>query len=198
LFRKTVLAILPLCLAASLTACSGSSTPAAQPTTPPASAAAAQPTTVPAKPTVAPAKPTEAPKPTAKPAETTKKLGEVTEESGYSIVATSIVDPAKASSFSKPEAGKRLVAVEVTLANVSGKEFTSNPVYATLVDTDGLTYKSALGEYDGGQIAMNKLAAGEKVKGFIAFKIDEKATPKSIKFDFSGFSGPVLAAGLTK
>jgi hypothetical protein len=123
-------------------------------------------------------------------------LGDVFEQFGYSLVATSVEDPARPGYFYTPRQGFKLVAVEITLGNVSGTEaFSVNPLYAYLVDSDGFVYDAELGGRDN-QIAVLDLNVGEKVNGWVSFTITETTTPLYIKYEIGGFSSNYLIAGL--
>ena len=123
------------------------------------------------------------------------KLGDVVEQDGYSLTAATVEDPAKPGVIFRPEKGKRLLAVEAVVGNVSGAKITVNPLNATLVDADGFLYKPTLGgRY--GQIELVELNPGEKVKGWISFQIPPGAKPEGVKYNVSGNIS--LETGLTK
>lgn len=123
------------------------------------------------------------------------KLGDVVEQDGYSLTAVTIEDPAKPGVIFRPEIGKRLLAVEVIVGNVSGAKITVNPLNATLVDGDGFLYRPTLGGRDD-QIELVELNMGEKVKGWISFQIPPEAKLEGIKYNVSG--NITLETGLTK
>jgi hypothetical protein len=143
-----------------------------------------------------PAPPTTAPTATNAPTMTPNaaNLGDLVEQDEYFIQATAVEDPATPGPFFQAESGKKLVAVELVVGNVSGTPITVNPLDAVLVDGDGFTYHPELGGRDG-QIELLELNPGERVKGWIAFQIPNAAQLKSIKFDVSGSN--TLKAGLT-
>jgi len=123
------------------------------------------------------------------------KLGDVVEQDGYSLTAVMVEDPTKPGVIFRPEKGKRLLAVEVVVGNVSGAKITVNPLNATLVDADGFLYKPTLGGRDG-QIELVELNPSEKVKGWISFQISPGAKLEGIKYNMSG--NITLETGLTK
>lgn len=138
------------------------------------------------------------PTPTQTPKPGLPGLGKTAEGHGYSLIAVAVEDPASPGRLYTAKPGKKLVAIEVIIGNVSGESFSSNPLYATLVDTEGFTYEPELGARAQGQLAMLDLNPGEKVRGWIAFEVPEGAVPASVKYEFGGWSGIVLQAGLTK
>ena len=70
-----------------------------------------------------------------------------------------------------------------------------NPLYATLVNADGLLYKPTLGGRDG-QIELVELNPGEKVKGWISFEVPPGVKLEGIKYNVS--DNVTLETGLTK
>lgn len=124
-------------------------------------------------------------------------LGDVVEQYGYSLSATAIEDPAIPSWMADLEPGEKLVAIEIIVGNVSGETLSVNPLYATLIDSEGFSYDVDLGGRDGSQVATADLSAGEKVKGWVAFAVPENATPASLKYEIGLWSGKVLQVGLT-
>ncbi len=144
--------------------------------------------------------PTCQPAPTCPPA-ATAAAAKATEapkgQAAYTLEGVAVDDPAAPGSLYEAEPGKKLVGVEVIISNVSGNEAETNPLYATLVDADGFNYRPDLGSLGKGQIEMVTLKPGDKVRGWIGFKIPDAAKPASIKYDVS-FSGPALQAALPK
>jgi hypothetical protein len=126
----------------------------------------------------------------------TSKLGDVVEQFGYSLTANTLEDPAKPGILYSAQKGFRLVAVEITLTNVSGsKTLSANPLYAYLVDSKGFIYGAELGGRDG-QINSLDLSTGEKTKGWVSFMIPDDATPSYIKYQTDVFSTNYLIAGV--
>jgi hypothetical protein len=122
-------------------------------------------------------------------------LGDVVEQYGCLLSAIKVEDPATPGMLYEPEAGKKLVAVEVIVGNVSTGALSVNPLNATLLDSQGFTYQPELAGRDG-QIATADLTPGEKAKGWIAFEIPEGATAASMKYAVDIFGSEVLRASL--
>lgn len=120
-------------------------------------------------------------------------LGDVVEQNEYFIQATAVEDPATPGMLYQAESGKKLIAVELVVGNVSGTAIMVNPLNATLLDGDGFTYQAALGGRDE-QLELLSLNPGEKARGWISFKIPNAAKVKSIKFNIS--LGDTLQTGL--
>jgi hypothetical protein len=118
----------------------------------------------------------------------------VVEKDGYFLCALTVEDPTTPGLFYEAEVGKRLIAVEVVVGNVSGEMVTTNPLDATLIDADGFVYRPELAGRDG-QLELMDLNPGEKVKGWVAFVVPESATPASIKFELPGEN--IIQAGCT-
>ena len=122
--------------------------------------------------------------PTNTPASQPLGQGDVLEEQGYLLCALAVEDPAtRPGFFYEPQAGKKLVAVELIVGNVSGEEFSSNVLRTTLIDAEGFVYAAESGEVEDG-LEMLDVNPGEKVKGWAGFTIPEDATPASLKYEF--------------
>lgn len=135
--------------------------------------------------------PTNTPEPTAIP-----MLGDIVENHGYFLSAITLEDPAsRPGRFYEPEQGKKLVAVEFVLGNISGNPTSSNVLNTTLVDADGFTYVVELASVEE-QFGLFDLGTGEKVRGWAGFIIPEDAKPASIKYEVGGSSGQTLQTGL--
>ncbi len=109
------------------------------------------------------------------------KLGEIVEYGGYSMTVTALEDPTQPFVLYPLEPGKRLVAIEVSVANISDTPLLVSPLYFILVDGDGFVYPAAARARDG-EIDSVDLVPGGKVQGWVAFKIPDDARPGSIKF----------------
>lgn len=128
----------------------------------------------------------------------TTKLGDTVEKDGYSLSATAIQDPCAPSIIYEPKEGKRVIGVEIVLGNVSGAEPLSiNPLYATLIDTEGYTYDPELGGCEE-QIATGDLNPGEKVRGIVGFELPVGAMPASIRYRAGIIDGVELQVGVTQ
>ncbi len=123
------------------------------------------------------------------------KLGDVVEQGGYSLSATAVQDPAPPGLLFEPKPGMRLVAVDITVGNVSGERLTVNPLDAYLVDANGFVYGLELGGAEG-QLELRDLNAGEKVRGRVGFLIPADAQPEAVKFEFAPEF--MLAVGLSQ
>lgn len=123
-------------------------------------------------------------------------MGEVVEQDGYSLVAEAIEDPATPTEFFEPKAGEKLVAVQITVGNVSGKVFSSNVLSAYLIDDNGFVYSAELGGRDE-QLELVELGPGERVRGWVSFSIPEESIPTALKFQMSGYPLLELYTGLS-
>lgn len=123
-------------------------------------------------------------------------LGDIVEQYDYLLSALSVEDPTTPGMFYEPEAGKKLVAVEIIVGNVSGEMLSVNPLNATLLDSDGFIYQPELAGREG-QIVTVDLDPGEKARGWVAFELPEGATAASIKYAVEAFGNKVLQADLT-
>ncbi len=124
------------------------------------------------------------------------QLGNSVEQDGYVLTALSLENPSnRPSSFYQPQAGQKLVGVEILVRNISNQTFSSNPLNATLVDTSGFLYQLALGDIQG-ELELFDVNPGEMVQGWVGFMIPEGATPAILKYEFRGGTGATLQVGL--
>jgi hypothetical protein len=124
-------------------------------------------------------------------------LGDVFEQFDYSLSASNVEDPSTPGMLYKASEGYKLVAVEITVGNISGSTLSVNPLYALLVDNNGFVYSPELGGRNG-QIGTGDLSVGEKSKGWVSFKIPSEAIPFIVKYQTSVFSNNYLQVGLTE
>lgn len=122
-------------------------------------------------------------------------LGVETEAGGYTLSAAALEDPAPAGLFYTPVEGRKLVAVDIILGNVSGAALTVNPVFAFLVDAEGYVYPGRLFGRDG-TIESVTLQPGDKVRGWVSFELPDSATPAAVRYTFDLFSGLSILTGL--
>jgi len=124
-------------------------------------------------------------------------LGDVVEQYGYLLSAVAVEDPTTPGMFYEPESGKKLIAIEIIVGNISGEALSVNPLYATLLDSEGFIYQPELAGRDG-QIVTVYLGPGEKARGWVAFEIPEGATAASVKYAVDVFGSKVLQTSLTQ
>lgn len=152
-----------------------------------------------AQPTEAPTEPPEAtsePAPTDTPEPQLLYLREVAQQYGYLLSAMVVEDPAtRPGLFYEPEEGKKLVAVEFIVGNVSGETFSSNVLYATLIDAEGFAYGAESGAVED-SIELLDLTPGEKARGWAGFIVPQDALLTSFKYAIKGSSSKVLQVRL--
>lgn len=111
------------------------------------------------------------------------------------VTVNQIVDPAQgADQFTTPDAGKRFVAVILTIADESNQAIDEDPNNDTsIIGSDGQSYSSDIDSLAGctnfndGQL---QEGAGESTKGCVAFQVPTGVTVSKVKFSpSSGFSG---------
>lgn len=201
--RSSIYLLLALMLLASASLACGGSTPTDTPAAPAAEMATVAPQATQAPPSaVEPAVPTDTPLPTATPVPPATAtpvpelyLGDAVSDHGYALTGVSVQDPATPGIFYTATSGKKLIAVEVVISNLSGETLSVNPLNATLVDTEGFTYQTELGGVDD-QISTLEINPGERVRGLIAFEVPDNATAASIKYVVETFGSKLLQASL--
>jgi hypothetical protein len=108
------------------------------------------------------------------------------------VTVSQVFSPATpANTFTKPQIGKRFVAIEVTLTNQGQAVYSDSPTNgAVLIDAEGQQYRAAIitdvreGQSFGGSATVN---TGDSRKGVIVFEVPEAAKPA--KFQFALDSG---------
>ncbi|MCI0396597.1 MAG: DUF4352 domain-containing protein [Chloroflexi bacterium] len=121
--------------------------------------------------------------------------GELVEYAGYSFAVITLEDPTRPSESYRYTEGMRLVGVEIIVGNVSGEVVTINPLNATLVDAEGVAYPTELAAREG-QLILIDLGPGERVRGWVAFKIPDGSVPESIQYQITAVPGIVLQSRL--
>lgn len=139
--------------------------------------------------------PTATTKPVAPAAPQSYKVGDVVAIGDHVLVVLGW-ENVPASDFSKPDAGKKFVAVELLIANKSQSAMSvSTMLQMNMKDDTGQKYNvdfMASTATNGGSID-GELAPGEKVRGKIGFQIPENAQGLQFVFDASVFgSGKVF------
>lgn len=120
-------------------------------------------------------------------------------EGKASITALSIVDPDEPGLLYSPEEGKHLVSIEVVIENKSDESISVNPLDANLIDNQGFVTMVELGSSDThDQIETLDLYPGERIQGWISFKIEDGASPAKLKYELDMWTGETLEANLSE
>lgn len=126
-------------------------------------------------------------------------LGQPATNSGVEFTGLSIVDPAVGGMFYDPIEGTRLVAIEVQIRNIEATEPVSvNPLYIYLVDDYGFVHEvdlGALGDLE--QINTIDLNAGQALKGYVGYALENGHNPAYIRFSLDVFESDSVIAGLS-
>ena len=95
---------------------------------------------------------------------------------GSSYTLNEVVDPAPAGVFGV-DAGKRLVALDITQVGMSDGGTHYNPLLFGVQDADGYVYSSGIADAEvGPRFGSGDLASGQIVRGWVAFELPESAT----------------------
>ena len=122
-------------------------------------------------------------------------LGDFVEQYGYTVAALTVENPATPGGLYQVKPGKKLIAVEIIVGNISGKPIGVNPLNVTLFDSEGFAHQTELGGRDN-QIETTHLYQGEKVRGWIAFEVPEATKAVSIKYRIEIFGNQFIQASL--
>lgn len=130
-------------------------------------------------------------------AQQTYKVGDVVQIGDLVLTVNEVTAP-KGDKFNKPKDGQRFVVVDLTIQNKSDKEAAlSSLLQMALKDAGGQKYTVDLGAMmaAGGSMPDGKLAAGEKLRGKVAFQVPVDAKDLVFVFDANVFgAGKVFVA----
>ena len=124
--------------------------------------------------------PTQAPTATPVPTPSPVAIGTTVEAGGSSYTVNEVVDPAPAGVFGV-DAGKRLVALDITQVGMSDGGTHYNPLLFAVQDADGYLYDSGTASAEVGPLfSSGELGPGQIVRGWVAFEIPESARLVSV------------------
>lgn len=125
--------------------------------------------------------PTQVADPTAAPS-TIGKVGERQEAGGVALTALKVEKVKEIGTFQKAKEGKVYLLVEVLLETTGQEESPYNPLYFKVKDADGFEYNVTISTADN-TLKSGKLAAGEKVRGVVAFEVPESAAGMVLSYE---------------
>ena len=164
--------------------------PTATPTREPTPTQAPTPTPEPA--------PTQAPTATPTPEPSPVEIGTTVEAGGSSYTLNEVKDPAPAGVFGV-DAGKRLVALDITQVGISDDGDPYNPLYFAVQDTDAYVYVPGFADADvEPSFGSGELAAGQIVRGWVVFELPESARLVSVLADPEVFGAKITIADLAQ
>ncbi|MFW5884945.1 MAG: DUF4352 domain-containing protein [Patescibacteria group bacterium] len=119
-----------------------------------------------------------------KEAQKTFKLGEDIKLGDYAVTVTDMEDPFKAKNeFMQPEAGNKLVAIEVKYENnTSDKSLSYNPFDWKLYDSEGYSFDQGMTEDKEPELSSGTLNPGGKVRGWVTFETPEDSEKFKLQF----------------
>ena len=140
--------------------------------------------------------PTQAPTATPTPEPSPVEIGTTVEAGGSSYTLNEVKDPAPAGVFGV-DAGKRLVALDITQVGISDDGDPYNPLYFAVQDTDGYVYVPGFADADvEPSFGSGELAAGQIVRGWVVFELPESARLVSVLADPEVFGAKITIADL--
>jgi len=104
---------------------------------------------------------------------------------GVTVTLNEIVDPYRSPDrFRQAEAGKRIVAIDVTLRSDRDEPYDWNKFRFRLQDRDGYQYQPTSIAYPGAALTSGTFAArGDTVRGWLAFEIPEGAAIRNLQYE---------------
>jgi hypothetical protein len=113
------------------------------------------------------------------------------------LYAIAVVDPSPPGMFYSPQSGTHLVSIELVIDNQSSQPVSVNPLYATLVDDQGLVHAAQLAATDEyPQLDTLGLYPGERIRGWVSFPVEDGSSPSRVKYELGMFSGEYLEASI--
>ena len=136
------------------------------------------------------------PPPVPSPPSSPVEIGTTVEAGGSSYTLNEVKDPAPAGVFGV-DAGKRLVALDITQVGISDDGDPYNPRYFAVQDTDGYVYVRGFADADvEPSFGSGELAAGQIVRGWVVFELPESARLISVLADPEVFGARITIADL--
>ena len=138
------------------------------------------------------------PPPVPSPPSSPVEIGTTVEAGGSSYTLNEVKDPAPAGVFGV-DAGKRLVALDITQVGISDDGDPYNPLYFAVQDTDGYVYVPGFADADvEPSFGSGELAAGQIVRGWVVFELPESARLVSVLADPEVFGAKITIADLAQ
>ena len=169
----------------------------ATPTSTPVPIVTPEPTATSMVPTPEPT-PTQAPTATPTPEPTPVAIGTTVEAGGSSYTLNEVKDPAPAGIFGV-DAGKRLVALDITQVGMSDETDSYNVHYFAVQDAEGYVYDPSFSDADvDPSLGSGELAFGQIVRGWVVIEVPETARLVSVLVEAKIFGSRVTIADLAE
>ena len=140
--------------------------------------------------------PTQAPTATPTLEQTPVAIGTTVGAGGSSYTLNEVRDPAPAGIFGV-DAGKRLVAWDITQVGMSDETDSYNALYFAVQDAEGYVYGSAFSDADvDPSLESGELAFGQIVRGWVVIEVPETARLVSVLVEAEVFGSRVTIADL--
>ena len=125
-------------------------------------------------------------------------VGTMVESEGSSYTVNVVVDPAPAGIFGV-DAGKRLVALDITQVGTSNDGDPYNALYFEVQDADGYVYSPGVADADvGPSFGSGELASGQIVRGWVVFELPESARLVSVLAQPEVFGSRITIASILR
>ena len=136
------------------------------------------------------------PPPVPSPPSSPVEIGTTVEAGGSSYTLNEVKDPAPAGVFGV-DAGKRLVALDITQVGISDDGDPYSSFYFAVQDTDGYVYDPGFADADvEPSFGSGELAAGRIVRGWVVFELPELARLVSVLAEPEVFGAKITIADL--
>ena len=131
------------------------------------------------------------------PPSTPVAIGTTVEAGGSSYTLNEIRDPAPAGIFGV-DAGKRLVALDITQVGMSDESDSYNALYFAVQDAEGYVYERSFSDDVGPSLGAGKLVFGQIVRGWVVIEVPETARLVSVLAEAEVFGSRVTIADLAE
>lgn len=111
----------------------------------------------------------------------TFKIGDEVNLDGKTIVVNGVEPYTSSNQFMSPSAGKRFVAVDITLQNNSDEAYNYNVLEFNLQDNEDYSYTNALADIEP-YLTTGAIQPGQRTRGYIPFEIPTENEPVKLTY----------------
>lgn len=108
-------------------------------------------------------------------------IGQRVESAGIAVTVNAVEGALELGQFQRADQGRVFLLASVTLENASRERAPYNPLYFKVKDGEGFEYTASLLAADQ-SLKSGELAAGERVRGFVAFQVPAAAKRLQISY----------------
>jgi hypothetical protein len=110
------------------------------------------------------------------------RIGDRIVSGGIALTILQVERTDRIGEFQEVEEGNQYLTAEVLIENIDRDEAPYNPLYFSVKDADGIEYTSDIYTAEGA-LQAGEIFKGDKVRGFVAFKMKENATELTLSYE---------------